>query len=418
MSIGYACLEVGVPNTTIRRVMKKNVDDEKLKEVIQHNLQSLEKMIEYNGVNGIHLFRISSDLIPFGSSPVNTLPWQNLFKKEFERIGKKIKENNIRVSFHPGQYTVLNSPSEEIAARAVEDLNYHNKVLDCLGADRKNKIILHIGGVYGDKAAASQRFIERFHQLDTAVKERLIIENDDKLYTAEDVLKIAEEAGIPMVYDNLHNEVNPSLNAEGDAYWISKVSKTWKKEDGKQKIHYSQQAMDKRSGAHTQTIYLETFLDFYTSLNDQTIDIMLEVKDKNLSAVKCINALRDKKNSKYLEKEWARYKYLVLEHSPERYTQIRELLKDKTHYPVKPFYRLIEEALEEEVEIGHAVNAAQHVFGHLKKQATEKETKTFEKNLQKYKEGTAKRQTIKNHLVKLAECYQENYLLQSLYFYL
>ena len=397
---------------------KKNVTEEKLKEITRHNLQSLENMIEYNRENDIHLFRISSDLIPFGSSPVNKLPWQDLFKKDFERIGKKIKESNMRVSFHPGQYTVLNSPSEEIATRAVEDLNYHNKILDCLDVDQKNKIILHIGGAYGDKEAASQRFIERFYQLDASVKERLIVENDDKLYTAEDVLKIAKEARIPMVYDNLHNKVNPSSNAEGDAYWISKASKTWKKEDGKQKIHYSQQAMGKRAGAHTQTIYLETFLDFYTNLSDQTIDIMLEVKDKNLSAVKCINSLRDKEDTKYLEEEWARYKYLILEHSPEVYTQIRELLKDKTNYPVRKFYHLIEEALKEEIEMGHALNAAQHVWGHLKKQATEKETNTFENNIKKYKKGTAKRQTIKNYLFKLAVRYQENYLLQSLYLYL
>lgn len=416
MSIGYACLVVGVPDTNLRRVIKKNATEEKLNEITLHNLLALEKMIDYNIENDIKLYRISSDLIPFGSSPVNSLPWWDIFREDFERIGHKIAESDMRVSFHPGQYTVLNSPNEETVARAVDDLKYHAKVLECLSVNNEHKIVLHIGGIYEDKKAASLRFIENFQRLDEAIKRRLIIENDDRLYTLKDVMWISERIGIPVVYDNLHHSVNPGSETRNDRELITEVNKTWKAGDGKQKIHYSQQALDKRTGAHTATIYLEPYSDFYNQLDDPTIDIMLEVKDKNISAVKCINATRLDRSIKYLEKEWMRYKYLILEYSPERYQQIRTLLKDKTAYPVEEFYQLVAEALKEEPQPGNTVNAVQHVWGHLNEQVNEKEKNAFERKLIAFQEEKATVKSIKNQLNKLAKKYDERYLLQSLFF--
>ena len=165
MSIGYACLNIGTPNTNIRSVMQRNATPEKLTEVTAHNLEALEKMIDYNIANDIRLFRISSDLIPFGSSPVNGLDWPEIHKEAFERIGAKIRKSGMRVSLHPGQYTVLNSPTEDVVERAITDLIYHDKILTALGTDTTNKIILHVGGIYGDKEAALDRFAENFQRL-------------------------------------------------------------------------------------------------------------------------------------------------------------------------------------------------------------------------------------------------------------
>ena len=160
MSIGYACLNIGTPNTNIRSVMQRNATPEKLTEVTAHNLAALEKMIDYNIANDIRLYRISSDLIPFGSSPVNALDWPEIHKEAFERIGAKIRKSGMRVSLHPGQYTVLNSPTEDVVERAIADLIYHDKILTALGTDTTNKIVLHVGGIYGDKEAALDRFAD------------------------------------------------------------------------------------------------------------------------------------------------------------------------------------------------------------------------------------------------------------------
>ena len=418
MSIGYACLNIGTPDTNIRSIMQRNATPEKLMEVTAHNLAALERMIDYNRKNDIKLFRISSDLIPFGSSPVNALPWWDIHAEAFQHIGAKIQKSSMRVSFHPGQYTVLNSPDENVVARAILDLAYHAKMLECLGVGNQHKIVLHVGGIYGDKKEALERFELNFRRLPEAVRNRLIIENDDRLYNIEDVLTLAHRLHVPAVYDNLHHAINPPPSGGTDPYWIAEAKKTWKAADGNQKIHYSQQALDKRPGAHADTINLETFLTFHEQLEDKQIDIMLEVKDKNLSAIKCQNATIAAPKTVLLEKEWGRYKYAILEKSPTVYQAIRTLLKDKEVYTVQEFYRLIDTAFAEEPHPGYAENAAAHVWGYFKKHATDTERKQYEKNLANYRNNTGTLATLKRQLFKIAEKHEVDYLLQSLYFYL
>ena len=163
---------------------------------------------------------------------------------------------------------------------------------------------------------------------------------------------------------------------------------------------------------------MDTFLKFYNQLDDSTIDIMLEVKDKNLSAIKCQNATTIAPKASLLEKEWGRYKYAILERSPAIYQAIRTLLKDKEAYPVQEFYHLIDTAFAEEPHPGYAENAAAHVWGYFKKHATDTERKQYEKNLANYRNNTGMLATLKRQLFKIAEKYEVDYLLQSLYFYL
>ena len=205
MRIGYACTTVGVPDTALKSCILKNANQERILELTAHNLSSLENMIDYNIANDIRLFRISSALVPFGSEPSNTVHWWDYFAERFVQIGEKIQKSGMRVSMHPGQYTVLNSPNENTVSRAVADLFYHAKVLDMLGVGKEHKIVLHTGGAYGDKAQAKRRFVTTFHQLPESVRQRIILENDDKLYSIEDVLEISHEIHIPAVFDVLHH---------------------------------------------------------------------------------------------------------------------------------------------------------------------------------------------------------------------
>lgn len=417
MKIGYACLVVGVPDTTMKTTRKANATDERLTELIQNNLASMENMIDYNIKHGIKMYRISSDIIPFGSDlETNQLDWVNLFSENLKQLGKKIRDHDIRISMHPGQYTVLNSLDEGVVNRAVVDLEYHTQFLDALEVNDSHKIILHIGGVYGDKDAAKSRFIEVYKRLSDRVRARLIIENDHSLYTVSDVLEISEATGAPVVYDNLHNACNPSDPTVSDAEWIKKAKETWKSADGRMKIHYSQQKTGGRLGAHTDTIYIEPFMAFYEEVAPLNVDIMLEVKDKNLSAVKANLATTGNPQIKDLENEWARYKYAVLGHSPINYQAIRTLLKDKTRYPVVEFYRLIEEALDTAPQKNIELNGLDHVWGHLKNKATDKEATRFSKMKEQWLVDEIKLSRLKKWLYRLAEKYNETYLLQSLYF--
>ena len=403
-------------DTDIKSCTLKNANEENLSMLIKHNLNALSNIIRYNEKNRIYLFRISSDIIPFGSSPVNTLHWESLFQPALEAIGSAIKKAGMRVSMHPGQYTVLNSKSADVVSRAVLDLEYHNSFLDSLGMDAGHKIILHIGGVYGDKRVAIMRFCENYRYLSDAVKKRLVIENDDVSYTIEDVLKAGTKLGLPVVYDNLHNAVNGADKTKSDAYWISQCAGTWKDGDGNQKIHYSQQDTNKKPGSHSGSIKIKKFLKFYEELNLCHPDIMLEVKDKNLSAVKCINCTAENGRIGDLEAEWSRYKYNVLESMPENYIAVRKLLKNKASYPAAEFYYLLEEAMEKDVTSGNAVNAAMHVWGYFRKKANEKEKAAFFNDLQAFGDGQVPIKKVKNDLRRLALKYRDEYLLNSLYF--
>lgn len=417
MTIGYACLTVGVNNTGFKSCTMKNAENERLLELIEHNLTSLENIIDYNIENNIQLFRISSDIIPFGSSVVNTIPWWDIFEEKFQVIGEKIRKSKMRVSMHPGQYTVLNSPNNDVVERAVEDLIYHNRFLDSLNVGKDSKIILHIGGVYGDKKSAVIRFMDNYKLLDQKIKSRLVIENDDKSFNISDVLHAGIELNIPVVYDNLHNDVNP-YDDSGDEFWIRECSKTWKKSDGRQKVHYSQQNPDKKKGSHSETIGINEFMDYYKSVGGENLDIMLEVKDKNISCIKCINSTVQHGTIKYLEKEWSRYKYSVMEKSPEDYLKIRQLMKNKNIYDAVGFYNILECALLKKEDKGHTINALQHVWGYFKDLATENEKNSFMKLMDAYAKSETSLQAVKNHLKKLTIKYNQEYLKNSYYFLL
>lgn len=416
MKIGYACKTVAVPGTGQKSLMQKSATPEKLRQVIGDNLQALQKVLAYCEDNAIGLFRISSDTIPFGSSPVNTLAWQQEFGAELADLGDRAKAAGLRLSMHPGQYTVLNSPREDVVQRAVLDLVYHCDFLDAMGLDASHKIILHVGGVYGDKPAAMQRFVQAYQLLPGNIQQRLVIENDDTCYTVADVLSVSEKTGAPVVFDNLHHHLNPPGEALPERQWIQACAATWKAGDGKPKTHYSQQAAAGRPGAHSDTIALQPFLDYcQTSLQDQA-DVMLEVKDKNRSAVKCVLACNPSLGMARLEREWGRYKYLVLERDHHAYQKIRQLLKDKSAYPAQEMFALVEEALARDIQTGSAVNSAQHVWGYYKEVASAAQARQVLAALEQYGSGQASLSRVKKLLYRLAEEYRQSYLLHSYYF--
>lgn len=293
MRLGYACICTLDESTKIKTCILRNAKEERLTNLIEHNLNALMQILTYNHAHDIRMFRISSDIIPFGSSPANTLDWQHMFAESLYHIGNLIKAYDMRVSFHPGQYTLLNSPRDDVTHRSILDLQYHASFLDALGLDATHKMVLHVGGVYGDKEAAKERFCDVYQQLHDSIKQRLVIENDDRYYHIEDVLQLSEKVHVPVVFDNLHHHIlNPETEME-DRAWINYVKRTWNSFDGVQKMHYSEQDPTRQIGAHAQQVNVIAFMEFVKLLDRQDIDIMLEVKDKNISALTCVKALKN-----------------------------------------------------------------------------------------------------------------------------
>lgn len=282
--IGYACINTQLPSAS-STCRLKNATAENILNISRRNLNALKQILLWNRENGIGLFRISSETIPFGSHPVNRLPWRKLLKTELSELGRLIKKFNLRVSMHPGQFTVLNSVREAVVASGIAELEYHAELLDAFSLNESHKIILHLGGTYGDKKNGMKRFVENFGQLSRSVQKRLAVENDEKNYTAADVLTVAGELRIPMILDIFHHRCNPSLQKQGLLRMLEAVASTWRSRDGRQKIHYSDQYKGKPTGSHSEKIDADDFKKFYRRIRHLPLDIMLEVKNKEQSVL-------------------------------------------------------------------------------------------------------------------------------------
>lgn len=411
MKIGYACTPLLTPLRTTRKFTLKSYNEETLKTTISDNLLDLYKILEFNNKLGIKLFRISSDIIPFGSHSINTFNWSKYFSNELKSIGEFIKNNNLRVSMHPGQYTVLNSPKDEIVNKAIEDLNYHTSLLDSMGLNAEHKIILHVGGVYDSKVESTERFMNNYTLLSKSIKNRLIIENDEKNYSFSDVLNICKAINAPMVFDNLHNECFGDNNYTLDKLFELAKS-TWSNENCNMKVHYSQQDTKKKKGSHSPTIFTDDFLKYYSVAKNYNLDIMLEVKDKDFSAIKTINLIKESQNAltevdRLMEIE--RYKLYLIEKGEDIFKKAKDLI---LFNDIKDFYLYIDNLYYKEPTSTSTNKALVEGFKLIEENINSREINHFfklknERNYSKAKE----------YLHKLAEKYLCYELLSSYFFH-
>jgi len=257
-----------------------------LKETVENNLNCLGRILRFNLRHNILFFRVTSDLVPFASHPVCRFDWQGSFGNRFNEIGDFIKNCDMRISMHPDQFTLINSLDNRVFENSVRELVYHAQVLDLMELGTSAKIQIHIGGVYGDKETSMRRFVERFETLDEIVKRRLVIENDDRRYNLKDCLRISAEVGIPILFDVFHHEVNNSGETVKEAFEL--FAPTWKPEDELPMVDYSSQLPSDIKGKHTETLNLGIFREFLEEIRPFDFDVMLEIKDKEMSALKAI----------------------------------------------------------------------------------------------------------------------------------
>ena len=413
---GFACKTIGVSGASLTAITLAKATPENMLGVCRHNLRALETMLRYCAEARIPLVRISSDIIPLASHPQNSFDWQRELEQELASARATLAQTGIRVSMHPGQYTVLNSPRQDVVDRAIDDLTFHASFLDALGADGSARIILHLGGGYGDRASALDRLTDNILALPPQVRNRISLENDERVFTIEDALAICGKCGLPAIFDVFHHSLNaPAYGTQ--SYWLDRATESWCTQHGRPKLHYSQQLAGGKPGMHSRFIGMKDFLEFHRSLEERELDVMLEVKDKNLSAVKCINLTNPRLSRHELTHEWARYKYLILERDQAAYNAIRAMLKADVP-DAREFYSIVEQTQEKEIRGPQASNAAAHIWGYMDKLATAAEKKKALAALDDLHKDPANLPRVKRVLLALAEKHHVEYLLQSLYFYI
>ncbi|KAI4197979.1 MAG: hypothetical protein LQ350_005564 [Teloschistes chrysophthalmus] len=213
------------------------------------NVRDIPKMLRWNDKYGIKFLRLSSEMFPFASHEEYGYKLAPFASEALAETGKVAAELGHRLTTHPGQFTQLGSPRKSVIDNALRDLDYHAELLSLLKLppqqNRDAVMILHLGGVFGDKEATLNRFRENYARLPQGVKDRLVLENDDVSWSVHELLPLCEELNIPIVLDYHHHNIifDPTQIREGtkdimDLY--PRILATWKRKNITPKMHYSE----------------------------------------------------------------------------------------------------------------------------------------------------------------------------------
>jgi UV DNA damage endonuclease len=289
MRLGYACVNTLFP-TPARTVRLANATPERLRDLLLENLRTLESILRWNDENDIRVFRLSSNTVPLASHPSVEFPWRRVGRERFAGLGELMRAGRMRLSTHPGPYTVLGSADQAVAAAAAAELEYQAALLRAFGLDASHKIILHLGGGGADRKEWTERYEAAFGRLSPSVRSRLVLENDER-WTLAEIFDVARNLDIPVVFDRFHHELRPCLPELGVRELVRLAGETWNPSDGRQEVHFSTQAPGRRPGAHAETLDVVAFKRFAHDVGDLPLDCVLEVKDKEQSLLRARRAL-------------------------------------------------------------------------------------------------------------------------------
>jgi UV DNA damage endonuclease len=206
---------------------------------LRTSLELLHAILDYLGKVGIVMYRMSSDIAPYATHP-DMPQFHGMVEEsqaELEAFGRRARDAGLRLSFHPSQFVLLNSPNSALTTKSIWDLISQAEILDRMGLGPEAVVVTHVGGVYDDREASRARWIEGYAQCPEHVRRRLVLENDDIRFSAADVLWIHDRCGVPLVFDYQHHWC---LNPDGAELrrTLERFVRSWP--DGvRPKIHFS-----------------------------------------------------------------------------------------------------------------------------------------------------------------------------------
>lgn len=262
-----------------------------LTRVTKSNLMDLIKILKYNAENEIHFYRMTSKLIPLATHQDVLWNYSKVIKQECQEVARVIKQYRMRVDAHPDQFNVLNSVHDSVIESSIQTLEHQLDLFDLFEIENP-QMVLHVGGKTGGKEAALERFVQTFHRLPPRIQRSLIIENDDKVYSAYDVLGLCQRLHIPMVLDIHHHRCyNEGIEL---GTHLKAIFKTWDDNQWPPKIHISSPKefeTDRRHADYIEVEDLLRFIDLVKPLN-QDLDIMIEAKQKDLALYRLVHEIK------------------------------------------------------------------------------------------------------------------------------
>lgn len=295
MRIGYACINTKLAEEKIlvnRGMIKKTFMEKGISyasELALKNVKDLSRIVDWNIENNLLFYRMSSDMFPWMSEyELEDLPEIKSIKGILSDIGEKVKKFHLRLTYHPGPFNVLATHTEKVLKNTIKELRQHGEIMDMIDLPRTPfaKINIHVGGAYGDKKSAIQRFSENYHLLPDTARRRLTLENDDKvnMFSVKELLEIHEKTGVPVVFDYLHHKFCTGGWSEKEA--MTRAIETWP-EKIVPVVHFSSskkrfEDAQASEAAHADFIY--QLIDLY----GKEVDVMIEAKAKEQAILRYI----------------------------------------------------------------------------------------------------------------------------------
>ncbi|MBL0406229.1 UV DNA damage repair endonuclease UvsE [Microvirga aerilata] len=270
------------------------------------SLEYLDAILDYLDRHQIRMYRMSSDIAPYATHP-DMPQFHGMVRDtaaELQAFGAKAKRLDIRLSFHPSQFVVLNSPDSQLVEKGIWDLLSQAEMLDLMELGPEAVLVIHVGGTYGDRQASAARWVETWKILPEPVRRRLVLEHDDIRFSAADVLWIHEHTGVRLVFDHQHFWC---LNPEGLELrpTVEAILGTWP-QDEQPKIHFSSPRTELRQVKRTDRTTRKStmvnvapvwtghadfcnpfeFITFMRTVEGLDFDVMLEAKVKDLALIR------------------------------------------------------------------------------------------------------------------------------------
>ncbi|WP_218133160.1 apurinic/apyrimidinic endonuclease family protein [Methanofollis tationis] len=272
MKIGYPCANRSIGCSPSRTFDLRVFSRDHLILTIAENLSCIARILEFNRKAGLYFFVIGPGLIPYATHPANTLIWAEEFAADFAAVGAFIRDAGMRIAVQPSYgFAVPEGKGEREAAHAAT-------ILDAMELGTDAKVIAWAGGGPGRESAQDRTF-KWLNRLPDGIRRRIAIRNDDTLSVA-DCCAVAEECGVPVVYDHLHRDSAPSPFSSAEA--IRRCAATWHEGDGAPILVFATPEADGRP-AHT--IDADLFAEVLAASMPADPDIVIDFQDREQSAL-------------------------------------------------------------------------------------------------------------------------------------
>jgi len=247
---------------------------------VDEHIRFFPKLIE----NNIKSFRISSSLFPLYEFAGELARNDQKLINKLAYLGGLFFKHGIRVTTHPGQFTIINSNTDRIIHNSIRELAYHAWIFDTMGFDQTPYYAINI---HGGKRGNMEKLIEVTQTLPSNIKNRLTFENDERCFNVKQLLEVYEKTGVPVVLDSHHHSFGANDLSFIDAFY--ETLKTWRKIKPLQ--HLSNTEPSKMNGSFSDRRSHSNYIHYVpdiqlAAIKDNLIDVDIEAKMKNLALIK------------------------------------------------------------------------------------------------------------------------------------